>query len=478
MKFTAILTAAFLTVLLPNSLFAQPSDFSSEVRQFVSHDAPVFMLKNATLIDGTGSAVQTGMSVLVEDGLIKSIGLDGSIGAPDNADIIDLDGKTLLPGLVMLHEHLFYNASADRFIQATQPIYFPRLYLAAGVTTARTAGSFEPYTDLKVKQAINAGRIIGPDLDTTAPFIEGAPAQFLQAPEIETTKEAKAFVNYWADQGMTSFKAYTQLKSEVLRAAIKQADRRGLKVAGHLCSITYADASNMGIDNLEHGFMLAPDFVENKNPDECVNFPLAQFLETDLDSPTAQNLFKTLINNKTAITSTLAVLGRISGTINPPNPDAVEALGAGAKAHYLANHANAYQRTLDNDLFERAVRKEMVWEKAFFDAGGLLVAGSDTTGLGGTVAGYANHEQIELLVQAGFSVVEAIQVVSLNGAISMGRDNEIGSIEPGKKANIIIVDGDITDDIRNIREITTVFKNGIGYDSKALFESARGQVQN
>ena len=453
--------------------------FSDEVRQFIDYDEDHIIITNATLIDGTGAPAKANMSVIIKDGFITAVGRDEAVSKPSGATEIDLAGKTLVPGLVMLHEHLFYNASdPDRFIQSTQPVIFPRLYFAAGVTTARTAGSFEPYTDVKVKQAISNGQLIGPDLDTTAPFVEGAPALFLQAPEIETEQEARQFVSYWAGQGMTSFKAYTNVKGSVLKTTIDEAHKRGLKVAGHLCSVTYEDASNMGIDNLEHGFLLAPDFLKNKKEDECSGFPLGRFLEVDVNSPKAKALMKTLIKNKTAVTSTLAVLARISATLNPPNPAALEALGHGAKAHYLGNHANGYNRALTNDLWERAIKQEMAWEKAFVEEGGLLVAGSDTTGIGGTVAGFANHEQIELLVQAGFSSVEAIKIVTLNGAFSMGREKNIGSIAVGKKADLIIIDGDLDADIKNIRKVETVFKNGIGYNSQRLINSSKGRVEN
>ncbi|UTW56290.1 amidohydrolase family protein [Kordiimonas sp. SCSIO 12610] len=475
---TAVIAGMMLGVSMAGTLSAvAQKQFAPNQQQFVSVNERAVYLTNVRLVDGTGSPAKENQTLLIEGGKIKALGSD--IKIPSGAKTVDLSGKTVLPGMVGLHEHIFYNASEpDQFIQSSQPIIFPRLYLAAGVTTARTAGSFEPYTDVKIKQYIQNGRLIGPNFDTTAPFLEGAPAQFLQAPETETAEEARTFVNYWADQGMTSYKAYMNIKADTLKASIDAAHARGLKVAGHLCSITYRDASNMGIDNLEHGFLLATDFVKNKKKDECPGFPLARFMELELESPEVQDLMDTLIKNKTAITSTLAVLARISATVNPPNPDAVEALGHGAKAHYLGNHANGYARALDNDIWERAVRKEMAWEKAFADKGGLVVAGSDTTGIGGTVAGFANHEQLILLVEAGFSPLEAIKVATLNGAISLDRADTIGSVEVGKNADLIVIDGRPDENISDIKKVETVFKDGIGYNSKAMIASAKGRVEN
>ena len=474
------ISAIFIAVLvfLATSFGASAQQkFSRNQQPFIAVNEAVVYLKNARVVDGTGSVAVEGQSIVIENGKIKAIGAD--LKVPDGAKVVDLSGKTLLPGMVGLHEHIFYNASdPDQFIQSSQPVIFPRLYLAAGVTTARTAGSFEPYTDVKIKQYIKDGRLIGPNFDTTAPFLEGAPAQFLQAPETETAEEAVTFVNYWADQGMTSYKAYMNITKSTLKAAIDAAHARGLKVAGHLCSVTYEDASNLGIDNLEHGFLLATDFLENKKEDECSGFPLVRFLELELESPEVQALMDTLIKNKTAITSTLAVLARISATINPPNPDAVEALGHGAKAHYLGNHARGYERALENDVWERAIRKEMAWEKAFADKGGLVVAGSDTTGIGGTVAGFANHEQLILLVEAGFTPLEAIKIATLNGAISLDRADTIGSIEVGKNADLMVINGKPDENIADIKKVETVFKDGVGYDSKAMIASAKGRVEN
>lgn len=474
-----ILVFVLSAILFSRAGLAQAPNFSAQSREFITTAAETLLLKDVRVIDGTGRQAIEGQSILIDAGKIVAVGRFQDIDVPSGAVTIEMNGKTALPGFVMLHEHMFYNASdPDWFIQSTQPVIFPRLYLAGGVTTARTAGSFEPYTDLKVKQYIADGRLVGPNFDSTAPFIEGSPAQFLQAPEIDSEEKARTFVNYWADQGMTSFKAYMNVTRSVLKASIDAAHARGLKVAGHLCSVTFGEASDMGIDNLEHGFLLATDFVRDRKPDTCSGFPLARFMELELESPEVQALMDKLIKNNTAITSTLAVLARISATVNPPNSAAVEALGHGAKAHYLGNHAQGYARALENDIWERAVRKEMAWEKAFHDKGGLLVTGSDTTGIGGTVAGFANHELLKLLVEAGFTPLEAIRIATLNGAKSMDKESEVGSIAVGKNADLIIVDGKPDLDIGDITRVETVFKDGVGYDSQKLIQSARGRVEN
>lgn len=480
MKILRGLTAAIAAVGMAqaSSALASP-EFTEQSKQFVTYQQQEILLENLRLVDGSGAPAAENQCILIRSGKIASTEHSGACAASPGASRLDLGGKTVLPGFVMLHEHMFYNASdPDWFIQSTQPVVFPRLYLAGGVTTARTAGSFEPYTDLKVKQYIANGRLVGPNFDTTAPFIEGYPAQFLQAPELQTAEQAVTYVNYWADQGMTSFKAYMNVKRSVLKASIDAAHARGLKVAGHLCSVTYEEASDMGIDNLEHGFLIATDFVENRKPDTCGGFPLERFVEMELDSPEVQALMNKLIANNTAITSTLAVLARISATVNPPNNAAIDVLGHAAKLHYLGNHVAGYARALENDIWERAVRQEMAWEKAFHDKGGLVVTGSDTTGIGGTVAGFANHELLKLLVEAGFSPLDAIKISTLNGAISMDREDELGTVAVGKNADLIVIDGNPDININDITRVVTVFKDGVGYDSKALIEASKGRVEN
>ncbi|OGX81568.1 hypothetical protein BEN47_19210 [Hymenobacter lapidarius] len=134
------------------------------------------------------------------------------------------------------------------------------------------------------------------------------------------------------------------------------------------------------------------------------------------------------------------------------------------------------QNQLKDTASVRLFKKEMAWEKQFYDAGGLLVAGTDPTGAGRTVAGYANRRQLELLVEAGFTAVQAIKISTLNGATYLGREKEIGTIEAGKQADLILIDGDPEKDIQQVRRMEIVFKNGVGFDSVKLFDSVKGKV--
>ncbi len=187
-------------------------------QEFVSVDAPVVVLQHVRVIDGTGAPAATDQTIVIQDRLIKAIGPGASTPAPAGARVMDLTGRTAMPGWVAMHEHLFYPGPTGMGRIPGVPEYyptmvysFPRLYLAAGVTTIRTAGSMAPYADLETKRYIDAGRIPGPKMHLTGPYLQGPGAYLIQLHSLGSPEEAVKMVNYWADLGFTSFKAYTNI---------------------------------------------------------------------------------------------------------------------------------------------------------------------------------------------------------------------------------------------------------------------------
>jgi hypothetical protein len=231
--------------LMVATVAAAQTPMAPDVAEVVSVDAPVFVLNHVRVIDGTGAPAKEDQAVVIANGKIKSIGPSASVQAPQGAQQMDRTGYTVIPGLVGMHNHLYYTDSISvqyAFGRIGQPGLFiaeipytaPRLYLAAGVTTMRTTGSLEPYTDLKVKSRIDANLMPGPTIDATAPYLEGAPTIFAQMHELTGADDAKRMVDYWTTEGMTSFKAYMNITSEELGAAIQEAHARKLKLTGHL----------------------------------------------------------------------------------------------------------------------------------------------------------------------------------------------------------------------------------------------------
>lgn len=445
------------------------AELAPQVRGFVSVSSTHVAIENVRLIDGTGAPARAGMTVVIRDGRIARVGPTAAVGAVAGAETIDGRGHTLTPGWVMVHEHMFYPSGGGRY--NTNQLSFPPLYLAGGTTTIRTGGSLDPYTDLRIHQEVEAGRHPGPHMDVTGPYLEG-PGGFAWAfPALATPEEAREHVRFWSDRGATSFKAYNVITRATLGAAIEEAHARGIKVTGHLCSITYREAADLGIDNLEHGFFAATDWVPGKRPDECPRGGSDQsYLDLDLASPAFTDLVHHLIAHGVALTSTLTVVERRAPGRPPPPQGAQDAMLPQLRERVMAGLGRGGERAT------RLLARYMAMEKAFYDAGGLLLVGTDPTGAGDVVPGYANQRAIQLLMEMGLGAEQAIEVATRNGARYLGRDADVGTVEQGKHADLVLMRGDPAADPEALRQVVTVFKDGVGYDSAMLFGSVRGWV--
>jgi imidazolonepropionase-like amidohydrolase len=450
---------------------AQRPQLANGPREFVSVDAPVVALTHVRVIDGTGAGPKEDQTVIIRDANIAAIGSAANTPPPAGATVIDLTGKSVIPGLVMVHEHLYYPTGPQVYGQLGQS--FVRLYLAGGVTTMRTGGNVNGFMDLNLKRMIDDGQAAGPAMDATAPYLNG-PNTFLQMHALKDAEDSRRQVAYWADMGATSFKAYMNITRTQLGAAIAEAHARRFKVTGHLCSVTYAEAADLGIDNLEHGFLASTDFVANKQPDICPGQAQGQQTVAALDEngEPFKALVKKLIDKRVTLTSTLTVFETF--TPGRPLPPGLDVLTPQLKDQFERTFARTAQNTKSNyvALFPKALQLE----RAFVKAGGQLIAGTDPTGGGGVIPGYSNQRQIELLVEAGFTPLEAIGIGTLNGARYLGREARVGSIAIGKQADLVVIDGNPAATIADIRKVVTVFKQGIGFDPAKLIDSVKGRV--
>ena len=468
------------------SLAAQNPELSKAVMRYVKVKTPKIVLTHVRVIDGTGAAAVEDQNVVIEGGKIAGVEQGTDMTTSAGVTVLDLRGYSVMPGIVGMHNHLFYIARPnlnsrrefDDPVVVQQMTYSaPRLYLAGGVTTMRTTGSVETYADLNLKNEIDAGKLPGPHIDVTGPYLEGSPSYFIQMPHLRNPDDARDLVNYWADRGVTSFKAYMNITRAELKAAIDAAHKRGLKVTGHLCSVTYQEAAELGIDDLEHGFFVNTQLDPDKKPDACSESKGDETLRRmDPNGPEARNLFATLIAHRVAITSTLPVFEADMGGGRPAvRQQALDAMTPQAREDFFllrqrspsapppkVDHAASYKR--DTEL-----------ERAFAAAGGLLLAGPDPTGRGDVVPGFGDQRGIELLVEAGFTPVQAIRIATLNGAIYLGRDSQIGSIAVGKNADLVVMKGDPSKQISDVENVEVVFKDGVGYDPGKLLESVRGR---
>ena len=441
---------------------------------FVAVDAPIVVLQHVHVLDGTGAAGRDDQTIVIDNGKIAAVG--PSVAAPAGAKVLDMTGHTALPGIVDMHGHLYYGQltapPAETIEFAEQPVSFPRLYLAAGVTTIRTTGSLEPYADLAVKRNIDAGIVPGPHFALTAPYLSGPGEPLMQMVQLATPEDTKRFVDFWLDAGFTSLKAYMHLPRASLKAAIDEAHARGVKITGHLCAVTYTEAAELGIDNLEHGLFADSDLDDGKKPDECSHDP-ASMVKADIDGLQVRAIIDTLVRHHVAVTSTLAIFEPfVRAATAPLDPRAMAVLNPTTREHVVTVHGMLGMKPAPVDV----LAKEFAFERAFVKAGGTLLAGSDPTGYGAAVAGFADQRELELLVEAGFTVPEAVQIATSNGAAFLGVADQIGTLAPGKRADIVIVKGNPEQQIKDVEQVEVVFKDGVGYDPQKLIGSVTGTV--
>jgi imidazolonepropionase-like amidohydrolase len=466
-------------ILLPSLVWSQAaSQLSPRVRPFVREDAPRIALTHVRVIDGTGAAARADQTLLIQDGKIAAMGDAATTKILDGTKTIDLTDRTVIPGLVGMHDHMYY-PSPGRSL----PLYpehassFPRLYLAAGVTSIRTTGSIETYTDLELKLAVDQGKMAGPKIHVTGPYLEGQGAFTSQMHQLTDAEDARRTVEYWISEGATSFKAYMNITPDELAAAVKAAHAHGLKVTGHLCSIGFREAAALGIDNLEHGLFVDTEFFPGKKPDQCPDPSAAEkaLLDLDIVGGPVQDMIRDLVAHHVAITSTLPVFETLVPNRAPLDGRVLDAMLPETRIEYLERRSAISDRAATS-FWPALFKKELAFEREFVKHGGLLLAGLDPTGDGGVIAGFGDQREVELLVEAGFTPLEAIHIATSNGAEFLGELDKIGTLAPGKAADIVVLQGDPSADIKNIEKVDMVFKDGVGYDSAKLIDSVRGQV--
>jgi len=455
------------------ALIAQrPDSFTAGVREYITVDTSLVALTHVLLVDGTGAAPKSDQTIVIRAGKIAAVGPAAAVQVPAGARVMDMKGSTVIPGIVGMHDHLFYTAAGGRAVQMGYT--GPRLYLGSGVTTIRTTGSRAPYAEINLKDAIDHGFAPGPRIHITAPYITGEAGGGAMA-ILNSPEAARRFVNYWASEGATWIKAYTDIRRAELGAAIQEAHKRGIKVTGHLCSVSFQEAVALGIDNLEHGMLTASDFTTGKQPDVCPVNLMTQISGSDPKGDAGQATIRSLVDHHVPMTSTLAVYEPF--VANRPTKDerTLQAMDPEVRDAYMKQ-----RQQIDSSgtgwVSQQAFKNAMAFERAFVAAGGLMAAGVDPTGIGGALAGFGDQRNYELFIEAGFTPSQAVQIMTSNGARILGVQQTLGTVEPGKLADLVVLRGDLTADPTVIRSPTIVFKDGVGYDSAKLIASVQGRV--
>ncbi len=420
----------------------------------------VVALTHVRLVDGTSAPPKDDQTIIITGGKIAALGNAAEVRIPDGGRTLDLRGRTVMPGLVMLHEHLAYGAGPpDVFFNVAEPQPFspPRLFLAYGVTTIRTAGTFHPYVDLNVKRRIDTGELPGPEMFLTAPYLTGPGTRRLDVKPVRTPEEARRAVRYWAQEGFSSIKTHGDVSKDALAAIIEEAHAVRLPVTAHLGrGVNCREAAEMGIDNLEHGF------------GPCNNLTTDD-LGTDPDGPRARALVQLLVDKRVVLTVTPMSMAGLALTDSE-----LELLHPSMRDRYVPAPPQA-SKFGTQPAATLMVPRLVV---AFAKSGGLLVLGSDTGGCCGYghFAGVANHSVVVRLVQYGFTPLEVIRIATLNGAAFLGIANRTGSVTVGKEADLLVVRGDPSVRIEDIKQVETVFSNGVQYDPATLLADVKGMV--
>ena len=415
-----------------------------------SHSATVAIV-GATLIDGTGAAPIPDSSVVIENGRIKAVGPRSKVKIPQNASVVDAKGKFLLPGLWDMHAHF-------------EQVEWGPIYLAAGVTTVRDCGNeFEFITS--VRDAIAQNRGLGPRL-LLAGIVDGTGPLALSVQHVDTPEQARTWVDRYHQAGFQQMKIYSSVKLEEVKAVADEAHRLGMTVTGHVPQgLNAFQTIEAGQDQINHiqyvvDIMHAPFPKDMSRPDR-----MKAIADLNLDSPEAQKAMSFLKDHHTVVDPTMALFELFTATTAKP-PSSFEP-GVEKIAPELAQPITDVEPPSERSAIgDKVFHKEIAVLGALHRAGIPIVAGTDQA-----VPGYSLHREIELYVQAGFTPMEAIQAATIVPARAMGLDKESGTVQKGKRGDLILINGDPLQDIHNTRNVEYVISNGTMYRTAELWQS-------
>lgn len=431
-----------------------------EISSFLKEKGQSFVLENARVVDGTGGAAREGMTVVIDKGVIAYVGTSPR-ALPAGATSIDLAGHTVLPGLVMMHEHINYFSGA--YVWDSQPGSVPKLLLAAGVTTARTAGSEAPQVDLNLKKRIDAGTAPGPTLFVTGAYLNGPEGGFLGDTVVRNAEEAREVTGYWGARGATSIKAYSSISPEALRGAVEEANRRRMHVAGHLGEISCTEAANAGIHTIEHTLTSCAKDL-GVSPDRMASF------RYDGASKAARDLVALLIAKNVTLVATPPATEAYD-----PTDEELSMLSPDQRDRYLEIAKDPPPWLQNTKAWAPWNGAHRQFERDFVAMGGRLLIGADAADFG-LVPGYANHRAMIALVRGGFTPLQVIKFGTSDAARFLGISDRVGTIAVGKEADLLVVKGAPDRSIEDIRNVAYVFKRGSAFDPVKLRAAAKGKL--
>jgi len=424
----------------------------SEISKGISGSrASTLAIVGATLIDGTGAAPVPDAAVVIHNGRIVAVGPRSKVKIPKHANVVDAHGKTILPGLWDMHAHF-------------EQVEWGPIYLAAGVTTVRDCGNeFEFIT--AVRDAIAHGHGLGPRL-LLAGIVDGTGTLSLGVQRVDTPEQARQWTDRYHAAGFQQMKIYSSVKLEEVKVIADEAHRLGMTVTGHVPEgLTAYQVIEAGQDQINHVGYIA-DIMHAPFPADMTRDDRRKVTASlDLQSPEAQKALAFLKDHHTVVDPTMALFEFFTATTAKP-PASFEP-GVNKIAPELAEQlTDVGPPTERSETMQKVFDKELAIVGALHRAGIPVVAGTDQA-----VPGYSLHREIELYVHAGFTPMEAIQAATIVPARVMGLEKESGTVEKGKRGDLILIDGNPLEDVRNTRNVEFVITNGVMYHTAELWQS-------
>jgi imidazolonepropionase-like amidohydrolase len=415
-----------------------------------SRDA-VLAVVGGTLIDGTGKAAVPDAAVLIRNGRIVAVGPRTKVKIPKQAKIIDAKGKTILPGLWDMHAHF-------------EQVEWGPIYLAAGVTTVRDCGNELEFITA-VRDAVAQGRGLGPRL-LLAGVVDGTGPLALGVERVDTPAQAKEWVDKYHAAGFQQMKIYSSVKLDELKLVAEEAHRLGMTITGHVPEgLNAYQVIEAGQDQINHIQYIA-DIMHAPLPENAPREERRKAVTNiDLNSAEAQKALAFLKEHHTVVDPTMALFEFFTATTAKP-PASFEP-GVNKIAPELAQQLTDVEPPSErSETMEKMFEKYLAIVGLLHKAGIPVVAGTDQT-----VPGYSLHREMELYVQAGFTPMEVIQAATSIPARVMGVEKDTGTVQKGKRADLILVNGDPLEDIHNLRNVEFVITNGAMYKTAGLWQS-------
>ncbi len=415
--------------------------------------AQIIALKGMRVIDGIDSVAHHGLTIIIKEQRIMDIG--ENLAIPAGAEIIDLSGKTLLPGFIDMHAHFW------AYDQPQHEVY-GKLMIAGGVTTVFSAGDIFPETLQQFRSSIEQGFRVGPTIYTVGPYYNGGEANN-RFPAVNTVSEAMDLYDTWKGR-IEGIKFYVQVSEDVFNAVVTRAKQDGLIITGHLMSIKTDHALDMGISGLEHGLWTIQELIDKtENPSQ-----FTKIASINMEDPLLDKIINKIVKARVYI----------DPTITPMEAMVKRQPFVNNWSIYLTDSSRKKYKSpifRSPEIIETMFEKQRQFVKRVYDKGGLIVTGTDPF-YPNTPPGFALHREIIALTEAGLSNMDAIKAATANGSIALRKQAEIGTIEAGKFADLVVIAGEPDINIEEISNVVSVFKKGKIHNTAKLREQSIGRI--